>query len=73
MRCRMFSCVFANTSRSLIRVLMKPDVMLFDKITSSLDPELVGEVLNVMRDLSDEGMTMIVLTHELGSAYHLAR
>ena len=52
---------------------MKPDVMLFDEITSSLDPELVGEVLNVMRDLSDEGMTMIVVTHELGFAYHLAQ
>ena len=52
---------------------MKPDVMLFDEITSSLDPELVGEVLNVMRDLSAEGMTMIVVTHELGFAYHLAR
>ena len=52
---------------------MQPDVMLFDEITSSLDPELVGEVLNVMRDLSAEGMTMIVVTHELGFAYHLAK
>ena len=52
---------------------MKPDVMLFDEVTSSLDPELVGEVLNVMRDLSAEGMTMIVVTHELGFAYHMAR
>lgn len=52
---------------------MKPDVMLFDEVTSSLDPELVGEVLNTMRDLSAEGMTMIVVTHELGFAYHLAR
>ena len=52
---------------------MKPDVMLFDEVTSSLDPELVGEVLNAMRDLSAEGMTMIVVTHELGFAYHLAR
>ncbi len=52
---------------------MKPDVMLFDEVTSSLDPELVGEVLNVMRDLSAEGMTMIVVTHELGFAYHLAK
>jgi len=51
---------------------MQPDVMLFDEVTSSLDPELVGEVLNVMRDLSAEGMTMIVVTHELGFAYHLA-
>ena len=52
---------------------MQPDVMLFDEVTSSLDPELVGEVLNVMRDLSAEGMTMIVVTHELGFAYHLAK
>jgi phosphate transport system ATP-binding protein len=52
---------------------MEPEVMLFDEVTSSLDPELVGEVLNVMRDLSSEGMTMIVVTHELGFAYHLAK
>ena len=52
---------------------MQPDVMLFDEVTSSLDPELVGEVLKVMRDLSAEGMTMIVVTHELGFAYHLAK
>jgi polar amino acid transport system ATP-binding protein len=52
---------------------MQPDVMLFDEVTSSLDPELVGEVLHVMRDLSAEGMTMIVVTHELGFAYHLAK
>jgi polar amino acid transport system ATP-binding protein len=51
---------------------MKPDVMLFDEVTSSLDPELVGEVLRAMRDLSEEGMTMIVVTHELGFAYHVA-
>ncbi|MFC3206221.1 amino acid ABC transporter ATP-binding protein [Aquamicrobium soli] len=51
---------------------MQPDVMLFDEVTSSLDPELVGEVLNVMKDLSAEGMTMIVVTHELGFAYHVA-
>jgi len=51
---------------------MEPDVMLFDEITSSLDPELVGEVLFAMRDLSTEGMTMIVVTHELGFAYHVA-
>ena len=52
---------------------MQPDVMLFDEVTSSLDPELVGEVLNAMRDLAQEGMTMIVVTHELGFAYHVAR
>jgi polar amino acid transport system ATP-binding protein len=51
---------------------MRPDVMLFDEVTSSLDPELVGEVLSVMKDLSADGMTMIVVTHELGFAYHVA-
>ena len=45
---------------------MKPGIMLFDEPTSALDPELVGEVLNVMRSLADEGMTMIVVTHEIG-------
>ncbi len=49
-----------------------PDVMLFDEVTSALDPELVGEVLKTMRQLADEGMTMIVVTHELGFAYHVA-
>ena len=47
---------------------MKPDMMLFDEPTSALDPELVGEVLQVMRDLADEGMTMLVVTHEMGFA-----
>jgi polar amino acid transport system ATP-binding protein len=47
---------------------MKPKLMLFDEPTSALDPELVGEVLAVMRELADEGMTMIVVTHELGFA-----
>ncbi|WP_297518507.1 amino acid ABC transporter ATP-binding protein [uncultured Clostridium sp.] len=47
---------------------MKPDVMLFDEPTSALDPEMVGEVLNVMKDLANEGMTMIVVTHEMGFA-----
>jgi polar amino acid transport system ATP-binding protein len=51
---------------------MEPDVMLFDEVTSSLDPELVGEVLETMRALSSEGMTMIIVTHELGFAYHVA-
>ncbi len=51
---------------------MDPDVMLFDEVTSALDPELVGEVLKTMRRLADEGMTMIVVTHELGFAYHVA-
>ncbi len=47
---------------------MEPKVMLFDEATSALDPELVGEVLNVMRDLAREGMTMVVVTHEMGFA-----
>jgi arginine/ornithine transport system ATP-binding protein len=47
---------------------MDPDVMLFDEPTSALDPELVGEVLGVMRDLADEGRTMLVVTHEMGFA-----
>ncbi len=51
---------------------MKPQVMLFDEPTSALDPELVGEVLNVMRDLAATGMTMIVVTHELGFAREVA-
>jgi len=47
---------------------MKPEVMLFDEVTSALDPELVGEVLKVMKDLAREGMPMIVVTHEMGFA-----
>ena len=47
---------------------MQPDVMLFDEPTSALDPEMVGEVLGVMKDLAKEGMTMIVVTHEMGFA-----
>jgi polar amino acid transport system ATP-binding protein len=51
---------------------MNPQVMLFDEATSALDPELVGEVLNVMRGLADEGMTMLVVTHEMGFAANVA-
>jgi polar amino acid transport system ATP-binding protein len=51
---------------------MEPAIMLFDEATSALDPELVGEVLLVMRRLSDDGVTMIVVTHELGFAYAVA-
>ncbi|GIM30354.1 peptide ABC transporter ATP-binding protein [Clostridium polyendosporum] len=51
---------------------MKPKIMLFDEPTSALDPELVGEVLSVMKSLADEGMTMIVVTHELGFAREVA-
>jgi polar amino acid transport system ATP-binding protein len=47
---------------------MQPKLMLFDEPTSALDPELVGEVLDVMRSLAEEGMTMIVVTHEIGFA-----
>ncbi|MEL6204297.1 MAG: amino acid ABC transporter ATP-binding protein [Pseudomonadota bacterium] len=51
---------------------MDPEVMLFDEVTSALDPELVGEVLKTMRQLAEEGMTMLCVTHELGFAYHVA-
>ena len=51
---------------------MDPQVMLFDEATSALDPELVGEVLGVMRSLADEGMTMLVVTHEMGFALNVA-
>lgn len=51
---------------------MKPDVMLFDEATSALDPELVGEVLKVMRDLAHTGMTMIIVTHEMDFAREVA-
>jgi len=47
---------------------MQPDMMLFDEVTSALDPELVADVLNVMKDLAREGMTMVVVTHEMGFA-----
>ena len=51
---------------------MEPTVMLFDEVTSALDPELVGEVLGVMRDLAEAGMTMVVVTHEMGFARTVA-
>jgi ABC-type histidine transport system ATPase subunit len=51
---------------------MEPAVMLFDEPTSALDPELVGEVLRVMRDLAAEGRTMLVVTHEMGFARDVA-
>ena len=58
---------------AIIRALaMEPEIMLFDEITSALDPELVGEVLDVLRQLSDEGMTMVLATHEMGFARDLA-
>ena len=51
---------------------MRPKLMLFDEPTSALDPELVGEVLTTMRELADTGMTMIVVTHEMGFARDVA-
>jgi len=51
---------------------MKPDIMLFDEPTSALDPEMVGEVLDVMKSLAQEGMTMVVVTHEMGFANEVA-
>lgn len=51
---------------------MNPDIMLFDEPTSALDPEMVGEVLQVMKQLADEGMTMVVVTHEMGFAREVA-
>ena len=51
---------------------MQPAVLLFDEPTSALDPELVGEVLKVMQDLAGEGRTMLVVTHEMGFARHVA-
>ncbi|MTH77915.1 amino acid ABC transporter ATP-binding protein [Paracoccus aestuariivivens] len=53
-------------------IAMEPKLMLFDEPTSALDPELVGEVLNVMKTLASEGMTMVVVTHEMGFAAHVA-
>ena len=51
---------------------MNPDVMLFDEPTSALDPEMVGEVLAIMKELADDGMTMVVVTHEMGFAREVA-
>lgn len=58
---------------AIVRALaMNPDVLLFDEPTSALDPEMVGEVLNVMKELANEGMTMLVVTHEMGFAREVA-
>ena len=51
---------------------MNPEIMLFDEPTSALDPEMIGEVLALMKDLADEGMTMVVVTHEMGFAKEVA-
>lgn len=58
---------------AIVRSLaMNPDVILFDEPTSALDPEMVGEVLNVMKDLANDGMTMVVVSHEMGFAREVA-
>ena len=58
---------------AIVRALaMEPDIMLFDEVTSALDPELVGEVLGVIRDLAQTGMTMLIATHEMGFAREIA-
>ena len=58
---------------AIVRALaMNPEVMLFDEPTSALDPEMVGEVLDVMKELAKEGMTMVVVTHEMGFAREVA-
>ncbi|MBR2151930.1 MAG: amino acid ABC transporter ATP-binding protein [Clostridia bacterium] len=58
---------------AIVRALcMQPEVMLFDEPTSALDPEMVGEVLDVMKDLAKEGMTMVIVTHEMGFAREVA-
>ncbi|MEE1503140.1 MAG: amino acid ABC transporter ATP-binding protein [Acutalibacteraceae bacterium] len=58
---------------AIVRALcMEPDVMLFDEPTSALDPEMVGEVLDVMKELAEDGMTMVVVTHEMGFAREVA-
>ena len=58
---------------AIVRALaMEPDVMLFDEPTSALDPEMVGEVLDIMKELGKEGMTMVVVTHEMGFAREVA-
>ena len=51
---------------------LKPDILCFDEPTSALDPEMVGEVLDLMRDLAKDGMTMVVVTHEMGFAREVA-
>ena len=58
---------------AIVRSLaMNPDIILFDEPTSALDPEMVGEVLNVMKELAADGMTMVVVTHEMGFAREVA-
>ena len=69
-----------NTDINLVRqhigiaraLAMNPDIMLFDEPTSALDPEMVGDVLNVMKKLAKQGMTMVIVTHEMGFAKEVA-
>ena len=61
-----------NITLAPVKLAMKPDVMLFDEPTSALDPEMVGEVLDLMKQLADDGMTMVVVTHEMGFAREVA-
>ena len=58
--------------RILTWLAMNPEIMLFDEPTSALDPEMVGEVLDVMKDLARSGMTMVIVTHEMGFAREVA-
>ena len=68
-----FSSRAASSSAWPSRALaMEPEVMLFDEPTSALDPETIGEVLNVMKHLAEEGMTMVVVTHEMTFAKRVA-
>jgi polar amino acid transport system ATP-binding protein len=62
-----------TTGVAIVRALaMKPDIMLLDEVTSALDPELVAEVLGVIRELATSGMTMVIATHEMGFARDIA-
>ena len=72
-----YPCIFRSAGQkqrvAIIRSLaMNPDVILFDEPTSALDPEMVGEVLELMKKLAQEGMTMVVVTHEMGFAKEVA-
>ena len=66
---RMISAIYAEL---LTPQAMNPEIMLFDEPTSALDPEMVGEVLNVMKNLAENGMTMVIVTHEMGFAREVA-
>ena len=65
-------CVSLRPHALARSLAMNPDVMLFDEPTSALDPEMVGEVLDLIRELADEGMTMVIVTHEMGFAREVA-